>query len=103
MKRTILLALLAAAVAVLLTRDVKTHAQEMPGPSITDWFCTQASPNALGASSNVCFQLSNVEMVVPQYRSVYFTSSNELHISDDDWARLCQFAAERHAWKGVIQ
>jgi len=68
---------------------------------MVDWFCAQSSPNALGASSTVCFQLGNIELLIPQYRSVYFTSSDELSLSADDWVKLCQFAAERHAWNGV--
>ena len=103
MKNTIIIFLLAAILVVLATDRFgarPAHAQS-PTVSVTDWFCTQSSPKALGASSNVCFQLTNVELVVHQYRELYFNSSDSLHISDPDWARLCQFAAERGAWGGV--
>ena len=103
MKRTLFLLLIMGAVALLLTRDANIHAQDQSSTAtnIADWFCAQNSPNALGASSTVCFQLSNVELLVPQYHSLYFTSSDELQLSTDDWVRLCQFAAERHAWNGI--
>jgi len=38
---------------------------------------------------------------VSGYRELHFNSSDSLHISDPDWARLRQFAAERGAWGGV--
>jgi hypothetical protein len=102
MKNAVILLLLTAVLAILVADrwGVRAHAQA-PAVAPTDWFCTETSPNALGASSNVCFQLTTVEMVVPLYRELYFNSSNSLHISDPDWTRLCRFAADRGVWNGV--